>query len=102
MALMNSLPAATRMGRVDLSVADLGRSLDYYRRSIGLAVLSKGNGEAILGAGPTELLRLVEEPGAGPADGYSGLFHFALRVPERAELGRWLAHAGRERVALTG
>ena len=37
-----------------------------------------------------------------PADGYSGLFHFALLVPTRADLARWLAHAARDRVALTG
>jgi catechol 2,3-dioxygenase len=99
---MTQLPAATAIGRVDLSVADLERSLDYYGRAIGLRVLREGGGEATLGAGSTELLRLVEEPGARPADGYTGLFHFALLVPERADLGRWLAHAGREGVQLTG
>jgi catechol 2,3-dioxygenase len=90
------------MGRVDLSVADLERSLDYYGRSIGLDLLSERGGEATLGAGATELLHLVEEPGARPADGYSGLFHFALLLPTRADLARWLAYAGRGGVQLTG
>ena len=99
---MDSLPAGTAMGRVDLTVADLERSLDYYRRAIGLDVLREGGGEATLGAGATELLQLVEEPGARPADGYSGLFHFALLLPERTDLAGWLAHAGREGVQLTG
>ena len=90
------------MGRVDLSVSDLGRSLDYYTGAIGLTVLSQNGGEATLGAGSTELLRLVEEPGATPATGYSGLFHVALLLPERIALARWLAHAVRERVPLTG
>ena len=45
---------------------------------------------------------LVEEPGARPAYGYTGLFHFALLLPERVDLARWLAHAGRDGVALTG
>jgi catechol 2,3-dioxygenase len=90
------------MGRVDLSVSDLGRSLDYYMGAIGLTVLSQNGGEATLGAGSTELLRLVEEPGARPATGYSGLFHVALLVPERVALARWLAHAVREQVQLTG
>jgi catechol 2,3-dioxygenase len=99
---MPPLPDATTMGSVDLTVADLERSLDYYRNSIGLTVLGEGGGEASLGTGTTELLHLVEEPGASPADGYSGLFHFALLVPERADLGSWLAHAGREAVQLTG
>jgi catechol 2,3-dioxygenase len=90
------------MGPVELSVSDLARSLDYYRRTIGLSELGRENGAARLGAGDRELLRLVEEPGSRPANGYSGLFHFALLLPDRASLGQWLAHAGRERVQLTG
>lgn len=97
-----ALPAATHMGAVHLTVADLARSLDYYRSALGLRVLDDGDGEASLGAGDTELLHLVEQPGARPADGYAGLFHFALLVPQRADLARWLAHAARDRVPLTG
>ena len=96
------LSPQTHVGRVDLSVSDLERSLDYYRGAIGLDVLKRDHGEALLGAGDTELLRLVEEPGARPADGYSGLFHFALLVPSREDLAGWLHHAIRDRVALTG
>jgi catechol 2,3-dioxygenase len=92
----------TRMGTVHLTVADLRRSLDYYQRSIGLTLLEDGDGEASLGAGGVPLLQLREVPGAPPADGYAGLFHFALLVPERTDLARWLAHAARERVQLTG
>jgi catechol 2,3-dioxygenase len=90
------------MGAVHLTVSDLRRSLEYYRRTIGLGLLEEGGGEASLGAGSTELLRLIEEPGARPADGFTGLFHFALLLPERTELARWLAHAARDRVQLTG
>ena len=96
------LPAATAMGPVHLTVADLDRSLDYYRRAVGLTVLDRGGGRAVLGAGAHELLVLVEEPGAEPARGSTGLYHFALLVPERVNLARWLAHAARDRVPLVG
>jgi catechol 2,3-dioxygenase len=96
------LPPETHMGAVHLSVAELRRSLDYYRGAIGLEVLEEGDGEASVGAGRTELLHLVEQRGARPADGYAGLFHFAILVPERRDLARWLAHAARTRVSLTG
>jgi catechol 2,3-dioxygenase len=96
------IPDATTVGSVHLTVADLGRSLDYYRHAIGLDVLVDGSGRASLGAGEQELLVLVEEPGAAPSHGYTGLYHFALLVPERADLARWLAHASRDRVQLTG
>ena len=94
--------AELELGAVHLSVADLARSLDYYRTQIGLGVLAQEDGVAHLGAGERELLVLHEEPGARPADGYSGLYHFALLVPERRDLARWLAHAARDRIALTG
>ncbi len=96
------IPDDTYMGAVELSVADLGRSLGYYREAIGLEVLDEGDGRASLGTGGRELLSLVEEPGAEPVHSHSGLFHYALLVPERADLARWLAHAARERVQLTG
>src|ERR687887_1293797 len=97
-----SLPAETRMGPVHLTVSDLERSVEYYRRVVGLDVLEQGAGRAALGADSTELLVLTEEAGALPAEGYSGLFHFALLVPTRADLARWFAHAARDRVQLTG
>jgi catechol 2,3-dioxygenase len=99
---MASVPPETHMGPVELTVSDLDRSLDYYRDSIGLSVLEEGGGTARLGSNGTELLRLVEVPGAGSGRGYTGLFHIALLLPERRDLARWLAHAARDRVALTG
>jgi len=90
-----------RMGLVELSVSDLDRSLAYWQDAIGLRVLSRENGTAELGA-DTPLLRFVEEPGARPAHGFTGLFHVALLVPDRPSLGRFLAHTARERIPLTG
>ena len=84
------------MGAVELSVADLDRSIAFYDHVLGLPVLERADGRASLGTG-RELLRLVEEPGARPASGFTGLFHFALVVPERADLARWLAHVARAR-----
>ena len=92
----------TTVGAVHLTVADLDRSLGYYGTDIGLEPLETGSGRASLGSAGRELLVLVEEPGARPADGYTGLFHFALLVPTRPDLARWLAHAARGRVQLTG
>jgi len=96
------LPPDTRMGAVHLTVADLDRSLAYYEQLIGLRTHARDGGRAALGTGGEDLLVLTEEPGARPADGYSGLFHFALLVPERVELARWLAHAARDRVPMSG
>jgi catechol 2,3-dioxygenase len=92
---------ATHMGPVELSVADLERSLAYWGEAVGLRVLAREDGRASLGA-DRELVRLVEQPGAGSARGYAGLYHVALLLPDRASLARWLAHAAREQVAIEG
>jgi catechol 2,3-dioxygenase len=97
---MEISPAA-HMGLVELSVSDLDRSLAYWQDAIGLRVLSRENGTAELGA-DTPLVRFVEEPGARSAAGFTGLFHVALLVPDRASLGRFLAHTAREQIPLTG
>ena len=91
----------TQMGAVELSVSDLDRTLDYWQGVVGLRVLRRENGTAALGA-DRELLRFVEEPGARPADGHTGLYHVALLVPDRPSLARWLAHAARDGVRLEG
>jgi catechol 2,3-dioxygenase len=90
------------MGAVHLTVSDLQRSLAWYRDGIGLQLIARENGGARLGVGERELLVLAEEPGARPAPRMTGLYHFALLLPERADLARWLVHAGRNRVPVGG
>jgi catechol 2,3-dioxygenase len=90
------------VGAVHLTVGDLERSLGYYRTQIGLTALEQGGGEASLGTGGRALLHLVEQPGARPPGPSTGLYHFALLVPERTDLAAWLAHAARDRVGMTG
>jgi catechol 2,3-dioxygenase len=89
------------MGLVELSVSDLDRSLAYWQDAVGLRVLARENGTAELGT-DAPLVRFVEEPGARSAQGYTGLFHVALLVPDRPSLGCFLAHTERERIPLTG
>jgi catechol 2,3-dioxygenase len=96
------IAADTTVGPVHLTVSDLERSLGYYRDSVGLALVDEGAGRAELGAGENVLVVLVEDPDARPAPRHTGLYHFALLVPRRVDLARWLAHAAHDRVALTG
>ena len=99
---MPGIDPAARMGAVHLTVSDLDRSLGYYQRVIGLQEHGRENGQARLGAGGEDLLVLYEEPGAEPAPRNSGLFHFALLVPSRHDLARWLLHAANEQIPLEG
>ncbi|WP_276272349.1 VOC family protein [Haloarcula litorea] len=85
------LPAATRLGRVALTVADTARVAEFYESVVGL-VVHEGGEPTVLGDGETPLLELHEDDAlpARPADA-AGLFHTAFRVPSRAALGDALA-----------
>ena len=98
----SQISAATRVGVVHLTVSDLDRSVAYYESVVGLSVRERAGGRVRLGAGGEDLLVLTEQPGARPSRGHSGLYHFALLLPRRVELARWLAHAARDRVSLVG
>jgi catechol 2,3-dioxygenase len=98
----SEISPSTTLGAVHLTVADLARSLPYYQTAVGLELLAHEGGRASLGAGARELLVLSEQPGARPAPGHTGLYHFALLLARRADLATWLSHAARDRVALVG
>jgi catechol 2,3-dioxygenase len=90
------LPPATHVGRVKLQVSDLARSRAYYENVLGLRALETAAGQATLGAhgSAAPLVELHERKGAraAPRRGRLGLFHFAVLLPDRASLGRFLRH----------
>jgi catechol 2,3-dioxygenase len=96
------ISAQTTLGAVHLTVADLGTSVSFYESAVGLRTVEQGERRATLGVGKRALIVLVEEPGARPAFGHTGLYHVALLLPERADLARWLMHAAKDQVPLVG
>ena len=90
------LPAATRVGSVRLQVSDLQRSIDYYTEVIGLRAVGREADAADLGAHGDDrpLVRLQARAGihAVPRRGAFGLYHFAILLPDRAALGRFVTH----------
>ena len=91
------LPGATRLGTVRLQVADLDRSLAWYGRVLGLEPLDRPSvGVARLGVDGSgdALVELHERPGVAPVPrrGRLGLYHYAILLPDRAGLGRFLGH----------
>lgn len=86
-----SIDPRTEIGHVSLKVADLDRSIDFYTGPLGFTVLKREGSEATLGVPGAPLLHLVEHRGANPWPGYAtGLYHFAILLPTRADLGRWV------------
>jgi catechol 2,3-dioxygenase len=90
------LPDLTRVGAVYLQVADLQRSVDYYEQVIGLRLVERTTDAAALGAGssgePLVFLHARRGTRPVPPRGAFGLFHFALLLPSRSDLGRFASH----------
>jgi catechol 2,3-dioxygenase len=98
MALLSDI----EMGAVALGVADLDRSLDYYRGTIGLELLAREGARAVLGVPGRRLLELEARSGGRRDRNAADLFHFALLVPSRAVLGQQLRHFMDTDTHLTG
>jgi len=90
------LPGETRLGKVRLQVADLDRSLRFYERVLGFRVIARSADKTTLGPhdDDREIVELCRLAGARrvPDRGLLGLYHFAILLPDRAALGRFLAH----------
>jgi catechol 2,3-dioxygenase len=90
------LPDATHVGAVRLQIRDLERSLAYYTDVLGFRVIANDATSATLGADgeDTILVELHERRNARPVPrrGLLGLYHFAVLLPGRAALGRFVAH----------
>ena len=90
------LPPDLTLGPVRLQVGDLSRSLAYYEGVLGLGVLERAAGSAVLGPSGERvpLVELRERPGSLPVPrrGRLGLYHFAVLLPDRASLGRFVTH----------
>jgi len=92
----------TRIGHVHLKVADLDRSLAFYRDMLGFQVTQRYGDQAVfLSAGGYHhhlgLNTWESKGGRPPAPGTTGLFHTAILYPDRASLGdalRRLVEAG--------
>lgn len=92
------LPEATHLGRVRLQVADLERSLMFYEKVLGLRTMGRTADSVSLGphGEDREIVHLRQLRSARPVPrrGLLGLYHFAILLPNRAALGRFLAHLG--------
>jgi catechol 2,3-dioxygenase len=98
------IPPETHIGKVRLRVADVEDLSAFYERVLGLRVVSRDGGLVRLGTeGGAALIELVSAPDAPRASGFStGLFHFAVLVPDRVELARALRRVAETGWRLTG
>ena len=88
------LPEAARIGRVRLAVSDVSRSVAYYTEVLGFRADRDRDVAVLTAADGSPLIELQEQDGVRPvpARGRLGLYHFAILLPDRAALGRFVTH----------
>jgi catechol 2,3-dioxygenase len=75
----------SRIGAVHLTISDLARSVAFYQTQLGLRLHGRDGDAARLGTGGSDLLVLHESESAPRSEGTTGLYHFAVLVPSRAD-----------------
>src|SRR5215208_1810080 len=106
-ALTRPIASAVRIGHVHLKVADLERSLGFYCGVLGFEVKQRWGGQAaFIAAGDYHhhigLNTWESLGGAPPPRGSTGLYHTAIRYPDRAELADALRRLVDGGIPITG
>lgn len=102
-----SIDPRVQIGHVHLKVADLERAVEFYSGVLGFEIVQRmGADAAFLSAGGYHhhigLNTWESRGGSPPAAGTTGLYHIAIRYPDRSALAnayRRLHNAG---ISLTG
>src|SRR3954462_13598171 len=105
--MADSIDPRVDIGHVHLKVADLERAVAFYSGVLGFEVTTRmGEHAAFLGAGGYHhhigLNTWESRNGQPPPAGSTGLFHVAIRYPDRASLGDALRRLVDARVPLDG
>ena len=95
------------IGHVHLKVADIERALGFYRDVLGFDVTQRrGDSAAFISAGGYHhhigLNTWESRGGSPPPPGTTGLYHVAIRYPDRKTLGDALRRLVEHRVPVDG
>lgn len=102
-----AIDARVAIGHVHLKVADLERSLAFYRDVLGFEITQRyGTGAVFLAAGGYHhhigLNTWDSLGGSPPPPGSTGLYHLAIRYPDRRTLADALRRLRRAAIPLDG
>jgi catechol 2,3-dioxygenase len=100
-----TLPPDTHIGCIELKISDLNRSLDFYSDLLGFQIVEREANRAALSpsssAGPLIILSAIRNAQRKPPR-TTGLYHVAIRIPERPALGALLRRLLEHRYPLQG
>lgn len=104
---MSSIDPRVDIGHVHLKVADLERSLGFWHGVLGFDITQRmGNSAAFISAGGYHhhlgLNTWESRGGSAPPRGSTGLYHVAIRYPDRTSLADALRRIGAAGISLDG
>jgi catechol 2,3-dioxygenase len=104
---MTSIDGRVDIGHVHLKVADLDRALRFYCDALGFTLMQRmGRQAAFVSAGGYHhhigLNTWESQGGSPPPSGTTGLYHVAIRYPDRATLADALRRLERAGISLDG
>ena len=106
-AVSEAIDPRVDIGHVHLKVSDIDRALGFYRDVLGFDVMQRAGDEAaFLSAGGYHhhlgLNTWESRGGSAPPAGTTGLYHVAIRYPDRATLGDALRRVVEAGIPITG
>ncbi|MGV3251586.1 VOC family protein [Streptococcus suis] len=90
------------LGYVALNVRDLELQSLFYQQVLGLQILTESQNQIDLGVGQTTLVRLIQTEQKGEVSHSYGLYHLAIVLPSREDLGTIFRHFIDNKIPLQG
>ncbi|HFR3539472.1 TPA: VOC family protein [Streptococcus suis] len=90
------------LGHVALNVRNLELQSLFYQQVLGLQILTESQNQIDLGVGQTILVRLIQTAQDGDAGQSYGLYHLAIVLPSREDLGTIFRHFIDNKIPLQG
>ncbi|HEL2382423.1 TPA: VOC family protein [Streptococcus suis] len=90
------------LGHVALNVRDLELQSLFYQQVLGLQILSQSPNQIDLGVGKNILIRLIQTEQSGDVSQSYGLYHLAIVLPSREDLGTIFRHFIDNKIPLQG
>jgi catechol 2,3-dioxygenase len=103
----NAIDPRVDIGHVHLKVSDIDRALAFYRDVLGFEETQRyGDQAAFISAGGYHhhlaLNTWESRGGSAPPPGTTGLYHVAIRYPDRKTLGDALRRLAENRIPISG
>lgn len=94
---------AIHISKIDLLVNDLELSQKFYTESLGFSILEKTNDYISLTVDhENEILRLIQSDKPQDIQNPMNMYHFAILLPKRKDLGEFLRHLILKQIPIDG